>query len=151
VWLVFSNRCNKLAISFKIDVQILQYIELFEKISRAKTKDCFLFNDKICFMVIKGHLHKALGPNKKNITKLENLTKRRIKIIEYNDNVLQFIRNVLAPLKVVEIKNEDGIVTITGPDQKTKGLMIGAKASNLRAYEQIVQKYYPDIQELKVI
>lgn len=132
-------------------MQILQFIELFEKVSRAKTKDCFLFQDKICFMVPKGHLHKALGPNKKNITKLESLTKRRIKIIEYNDDVLQFIVNVLAPLKVVEIKNEEGIVTITGPDQKTKGLMIGAKAQNLRGYEQIVQKYFPDIKELKVV
>ncbi|MCA9478707.1 MAG: NusA-like transcription termination signal-binding factor [Nanoarchaeota archaeon] len=140
-----------MAISFKIDVQILQWIELFEKVTRAKTKDCFLFQDKICFMVVRGHLHKALGPNKKNVTKLENLTKRRIKIIEYNDNVLQFITNVLSPLKVVDIKNEEGIVTITGPDQKTRGLMIGAKAANLRGYEQIVQKYFPDIQELKVI
>ena len=141
----------KLAITFKIDVQIMQWIGLFEKVTLAKAKDCFIFQDKICFVVLKGHLHKALGPNKKNITKLENLTKRRIKIIEYNDKVLSFIPNVLAPLKVVEIKQEDAIVTITGPDQKTKGLMIGAKACNLRGYEQIVQKYFPDIEELKVI
>ena len=124
---------------------------MFEKVTRARAKDCFLFQEKLCFLVPRGDLHKALGPNKKNLPKLEELTKRRIKIIEYNEKALQFIVNVLAPLKVVEIKNEEGIVTITGPDQKTKGLMIGAKASNLRDYEQIVQKYFPDIKELKVI
>jgi NusA-like KH domain protein len=126
-------------ISFKLDVQILQWVALFEKVTRAKANDSFIFQERICFVVPKGHLHKALGPNMKNIAKLENLTKRRIKIIEYNEDVLQFIVNVLAPLKVVDIKNEDGIVTITGPDTKTKG------------YEEIVQKYYPDVKELKVI
>ena len=56
-----------------------------------------------------------------------------------------------APLKILEAKNEDDIVTLTGPDQKTKGLMIGAKAANLRMYEKIVQKYYPQLKEIKVV
>lgn len=126
-------------------------MHLFEKITRARLKDCIISGEKIFFVVEKGDLRKALGPNKKNITRLEELLKKRVKVIEYTQNELQFTINVLAPLRVVNIKNEDGIVTITGPDQKTRGLMIGARAGNLRLFESIVQKYFPDIKELKVI
>ncbi len=132
-------------------MQSLQWMNLFEKVTRARLKDFFLHNEKMYFIVEKGNLQRALGPQKKNVTKLEELLKRKIKIIEYTDNELQFVTNVLAPLRVVNITNDDGIVTITGPDQKTKGLMIGARAANLRMYESIVQKFFPEIKELKVI
>jgi hypothetical protein len=57
----------------------------------------------------------------------------------------------VSPLKVVEIVEGEGVITMTGSDQKTRGLMIGARAKNLRLYESIVQKYFPDIKELKVV
>lgn len=140
-----------MTLKFKYDVQTLQWMNLFEKITHARVKDCFINNEKLCFVIEQGNLRKALGKNKANIIKLEGLLKRRIKIIEYDKDVLQFIVHVLAPLRVTDIKNNDDVVTITGSDQKTKGLMIGARAANLRNYEKIVQKFFPDIKELKVI
>jgi len=136
---------------FKYDVQTLQWMSLFEKITRARLKDCFLHNEKLFFIVETGNLQKALGPQKKTLLKLEDLLKRKIKIIEYKSDMLRFIVNVFAPLKIVKIDDNEGIVTITGPDQKTKGLMIGARAQNLRMYEGIVQKYFPMLKEIKVI
>jgi N utilization substance protein A len=132
-------------------MQTLGWMNAFEKITKTRLKDCFSSHNRLCFVVQNGQLYKALGPKSANIKKLEGLFKQKIKIIEYDDDVLKFVVNVLAPLKVVEIKNEDSIITITGPDQKTKGLMIGAKAANLRGYEKIVQKFFPDTKELKVI
>lgn len=136
---------------FKYDMQTLGWMQAFEKITRARVKDCFVLQDKVCFVVEQGNLFKALGQNKKNIVKIEELLKRRVKIIEYDSNPLKFVANVLAPLRVSDIKEDNGIVTITGPDQKTKGLMIGARAANLRNFESIVQKFFPEIKELKVI
>lgn len=132
-------------------MQTLGWMQAFEKITRARVKDCFVLQDKVCFVVEQGNLFKALGQNKKNIVKIEELLKRRVKIIEYDSNPLKFVANVLAPLRVSDIKEDNGIVTITGPDQKTKGLMIGARAANLRNFESIVQKFFPEIKELKVI
>lgn len=138
-------------IKMKYDVDSLQKMALFEKVTKARLKDFFETETKLFFVVQKGQLQRALGPQKKNVQRLENMLKKRVKIIQYEQDVLRFIVNVLAPLKVVDIKEENGIVTITGPDQKTKGLMIGARAANLRMFEKIVQKYFPDIKELKVI
>lgn len=140
-----------MALKFKYDMQTLQIMNLFEKITKARIKDCFEHNDKLFFIVEAGQLFRALGPQKKNVQRLEELLKKRVKIIEYSEDLLKFIVNVMAPLRVVNIKEEEKIVTVTGPDQKTKGLMIGSRAGNLRMFEKIVQKYFPDLKEIKVI
>ena len=82
---------------------------------------------------------------------MENLLNRKIKIVAFNPIVMQFVANLLYPLKVADMKEEDGIITITGIDTQTKGLIIGARAQNLRNYESIVQKYFPEVKELKVV
>ncbi len=134
-----------------LDNDTLRLISLFEKITRARVKDCFEYKGKLTFIVEQGELGKALGKNKSNLVKIEKLLNRKVKIVSYHPDKLRFITNLLAPLKVLEIKEEEpGIITIKGPDAKTKGLMIGAKAQNLRATEEIVRKYF-DCKEIKVI
>lgn len=135
----------------KYDIQALQRMTHFEKVTHSRLKDLIENETKMFFIIEHGQLRKALGPQMKNVKRLEELFKKKIKIIEFDTDVTKFVVNVLAPLKVVDIKEVDGIITITGPDQKTKGLMIGARAANLRMYESIVQKYFQDIKELKVI
>ena len=135
----------------KYDVETLQLMSLFEKITRAKLKDCFLNRDKLFFVVQHGHLRKALGVKNENVHKLVKATNRNIKIVEFNPNVLEFTKNVMHPLKMEDISLDEGVITIKGTDTKTKGLMIGARAQNLRNYEDIVKKYFEEIKEIKVV
>jgi len=131
--------------------EILQFMSLFEKLTGAELKDCLILREKIIFLVEEGQIARALGKNKKNILRLEGALNRRFKVVEYSSDLLQFIKNMMAPLRIVEIKEEESVVTIVGPDEKTKGLMIGARAQNLREYEKAIQKYYPALKEIKVI
>lgn len=135
----------------KFDTQTLKLFNLFEKITRAKLKTITELKDRVVFIVEVGNLKKALGKNSENVVKLEESLNRKIKILEFNSNPLRFTTNLMFPLKIVEISmEEDGVIVIKGPDAKTKGLMIGAKAQNLRAYERIVSEFF-DIKEIKVI
>ncbi len=134
----------------KLDTQLIKFIALFERITRAHVKDCFFQKEKLVFIVGQGDLGKSLGKNKANLLKLEKLYNRKLKIVEFSPNMLQFIVNILYPLKVVDMKEEDGVVTITGPDAHTKGLMIGAMAQNLRNLEGIVNKFFK-VKEIRVI
>ena len=136
---------------FVYTMETMQRMSLFEKLTRAKLKDLIELEDKVFFIIEKGQLRNALGPQKKNVQKLEDIFKKKVRIVEYSDSVTQFVINLVSPLKVVEIVEDEGVITMTGSDQKTRGLMIGARAKNLRLYESIVQKYFPDIKELKVI
>ncbi len=132
------------------DTELLKLMALFESITHSQLKDCFFDREKLVFLVEQGEMGKALGKNKMNIVKLEKMLKRKVKIVEFNPNRMQFITNYLAPLRIVAIKEEGDIVTITGADTKTKGLIIGIKAQNLRNLEKIASKYFT-VQEIKVI
>jgi len=137
--------------SMKYDGELLEQIKVFENITKVPLKESFYFKDKLTFMVESGKMWKALGKNKTNLLRLEKLFNKQIRIIEFNDEMHKFIANLIAPLKIVSMTEEDGVVTLKGPDTKTKGLMIGSKAKNLRETEVVVKKHFPDLKEIKVI
>ncbi|MBD3208842.1 NusA-like transcription termination signal-binding factor [Candidatus Woesearchaeota archaeon] len=132
-------------------METMQLIKLFEQVTRARVKDLFHYRGRLTYIVEQGDLWKALGKNRANLLKLERLLNQRVKIVEYHPDKLQFIANLIHPLRIVDMNEDgDGVVTIKGPDTKTKGLMIGARAQNLRATEDVVRTYF-DCQEIKVI
>ncbi|KYK26151.1 hypothetical protein AYK26_00860 [Euryarchaeota archaeon SM23-78] len=132
------------------DTDMLKFMALFEKVTHARLRDCFFDREKLVFLVEQGEMGKALGKNKTNVVKLEKMLNRKIKIVEFNLSRLQFITNYLAPLRITDIKEEGDVVIVTGADTKTKGLIIGIKAQNLRNLEKVVGKYFK-VEEIKVV
>jgi transcription termination/antitermination protein NusA len=137
-------------IDIKYDADLLKFMSFFENQTRTKIKDCVMTDALALFIVQPGNIGKAIGKNAVNIKKLTASLNRKIKIVEFNPQVEQFIANYIYPLKVAEITLSDGIVLIKDEDMKTKGLIIGRNAANLRHLESIVQRYF-DIKEIKVI
>ncbi len=133
-----------------IKTEHIKLMGLFEKVTGARVKKFFETTMPI-FIVENGQMGKALGKQRINLQKLEQLLKKKVKIVEYNESFLQFVANVIQPIKPVDITEEDGIVTITGKDMKSRGLLIGKNAQNLRNNEKIVQQFFPQLKELKVI
>lgn len=137
----------------KYDSSIMGFISLFEKMSGAQIKDCFLDNVLGCltFIVQPGQLGRALGKKAENVKRLQEKINKRIRVIEFHPNMLEFIKNMVAPLRVEGIEQkEDGTVVIMGPDTKTRGLLIGRSAQNLRNLENNVRRYF-EVKEIKVI
>ena len=127
----------------------MKLMERFTSITRVGLRDCFIENDMAYFIVDKGNIGKAIGKNGSNVIRLEKIFNRKIKIVEFNSDLLQFIRNVAFPLKIKEIEAEDGRITISAVDLKTRGLLIGRAAKNLRNMESIIRRYF-DIKEIRV-
>ena len=127
----------------------MRYISLFESLTGAKVKDCVV-NDIILFIIHENEMGKAIGKHGSNIKRVENTLKKKIKLTEFNDDVSQFVQNLIYPLKAKEIKEEDEIVTIYGDDRKTKGLLIGRDRHNISFVNDIVKRYFK-IEEVKVI
>ncbi|MBD3313447.1 NusA-like transcription termination signal-binding factor [Candidatus Woesearchaeota archaeon] len=137
----------------KYDISLMKFMSLFENLTHASLKDCFIDEktNTLVFVVQPGQIGKALGKKAANVKKLENKLQRKIRIIEYHPDKLEFIRNMIMPLRAEDISaDEEGIVTITGSDTKTKGLIIGRNAQNLRNLEANVRRYF-DVKEIKVV
>lgn len=133
----------------KYDVDSMKFMSLFESITKAKLKDCVVRDNFILFIVQPGEIGRAVGAKGVNVRKLERLLKRKVKIVEFDPEPVNFIKNLIHPLKVKEITEEDGVYTLVPVDLKTRGMLIGRNASHLRAYEEVIKRYFP-VQELKV-
>ena len=135
------------------DEEIMKKMGLFEAITKAKLKDFFddPVQERLVFIVLPGELWKALGKKGANVKRLEEKFKRKLKIVEFSDDLVTFVKNMAMPLRVNDVSEEDGIVTIKHGDMQTKGLLIGKNARNLRNMESNIQRYFPDLKEIKVV
>ncbi len=132
------------------DAQLMKTMSLFETVTKTSLKDCFNSGDILYFVVEPEHMGKAIGKQGKNAKMLENLLKRRIRILEYSADIATFIKNLVYPIipKQVDINNDK--VVITGQDTKSKALLIGRNSINLNNYKEIVKRYF-EINEIRVV
>ncbi len=136
----------------KYDSTLMNYIKLFENITRAKLKDCIFNegNEQLIFIVKENEIAKAIGKKGSNVKRLEGLLNKKIKIVEFNSDIRQFIRNFIMPLQVKDIKDENNIVAIIGQDTRTKGILIGRESRNLNNLKDVVGRYFK-FEDIKVV
>ena len=129
-------------------MQIIGLINVFEKSTGAKVKDCFAEEDSLVFVVQPKELRKALENHGEKIRRLSYNIKKRIKVIEFNEDIQKFVTNLLYPMKP-EMEMQDNILVIHGKDAKEKGQIFGREKTNLKRMQGIVNKYFKV--ELKVV
>lgn len=132
----------------KYDQTIMKYMSLFDSITRAGLKDCII-DHAVIFVVNQGEIAKAIGKKGTNVRRIEKAINKKVKIVEYSPDIVSFIKNLVYPLKVKEVIQEDDIVTMIPTDSKTRGMLIGRGALHLRSYETVVKRYF-SLKELKV-
>jgi N utilization substance protein A len=135
------------------DEGTMKKMALFETITNSNLKDFFddPVQERLVFIVQPGQLWRALGKGSVNVKKLENTFKRKIKIVEFSDDLVTFVKNMARPLRVDDVSEEEGIVTIRHNDMQTKGLLIGKNARNLRNMEENIRRYFGELKEIKVV
>jgi N utilization substance protein A len=134
----------------KYDLETMKLMSMFESVTRSKLKDCIISESLVTLVVEEGEIAKAVGKGGSNAKSLERKLNKKVRIVEFSDDLVKFIQNMTYPAKIKEVKNEEGIVTITPADSQSRGLLIGRGASILRSYEAIVKRFF-DIQEIKVV
>ncbi len=123
---------------------------LFENLTKVKVKDVFLKGEAIYYVVWKKDLSKAIGPKGVMIKKIENLVKKKIKVIAFSENIEEFVKDLLYGFEVEKIEENEGIVKISCKNAKTKGLLIGRERKNLSGLKDIILRYF-DIKDLQVV
>lgn len=133
----------------KYDATLMKYISLFESLTGAKAKDC-IANEHILFIVHENEMGKAIGKHGSNIKRIEGMLNKNIRLVEFSNDIVQFIQNLMYPLIAKEIKEENGIVSICCHDTKTKGMLIGRDRHNINSISDIVKRYFK-VSEIKVV
>lgn len=126
-----------------LNQEIIGYINLFEKITGASVKDCFLDEGKITFVVNTGNMGLAIGKGGKNIKHASSVLNKPVNVIEFNIDPKEFLMNLLYPIKPKEIKMQDATLLIVANDTKDKGRIYGRERTNLKRMQEIISKYFP--------
>lgn len=132
----------------KLTLESIQQINLFEKITGAKVKDC-LIEDEITFVVEEGNVKKAIGEEHKNIRRMEKLLGRKVKIIAFNSNPVKFINNLLYPIRPIKVEVE-GSIALISVESSFKGKIYGRSRENLAKIKKILAKYF-NIKDVQII
>lgn len=125
------------------NLQTIGFITTFERITRTNVKKLLLDKKgQLVFIVEEGQAGKAIGKSGMNMRKLQRLLKKRIRVVEFNQDPIEFVKNYIAPLEVESITQKDDKIILSSQDTKTKGMLIGRNKQNIQELNSIVQKLF---------
>ena len=134
--------------AIKLSTDQMRLISLFQNITKATARDCLddEKKNKIIFVVSEGKMGLAIGKGGSNIKSLQNILKRDIELIEYFDDPIKFLKNILNPKFVNEIKldvRSDGSSQATViVDHGKKGLVVGRAGCNAEKARLFAKRYF---------
>ena len=134
--------------SIKLTMHEMRMISLFQKITKVTPRDCLddEKQDRLIFVVNEGKMGLSIGKNGSNIKSLQNLLKRNIELVEYYDDPIKFLKNVLNAKLISEVKigvrpdgSQQAIVLVNPGD---KGLVVGRAGRNAEKARLLAKRYF---------
>ncbi|MFX0041664.1 MAG: NusA-like transcription termination signal-binding factor [Candidatus Hodarchaeota archaeon] len=142
--------------NIRIDQKSMELISLFNNISGAIIKDCLIFrspennSEVVIFLVKKEDVGKAIGKAGEHVKDLKSRLQKNIDVIEFSEDLNQFIQNILNTTKNaikvqnIEIKESKNLkkTVIISVRPQDRGKAIGKEGSMIRKIKELVLRYF---------
>ena len=142
--------------NIRIDQKSMELISLFNHISGAIIKDCLIFkspennSEVVIFLVKKEDVGKAIGKAGEHVKDLKSKLQKNIDVIEFSEDLNQFIQNILnttknaIKLQNIEIKESKNLkkTVIISVRPQDRGKAIGKEGSMIRKIKELVLRYF---------
>ncbi len=129
-----------------MDTEGIRYIGIFESLTGAGVKDCVVNSEanKVILVVKKGDMGLAIGKGGSNITKVKDMIRKDIEVVEHSTDAKEFIENLFRPaeIKSVELLTDDDgkscayVAVLT----KQKGIAIGKNGERIKKVKLLVKR-----------
>jgi N utilization substance protein A len=132
-------------VTVKLDTEGIGYIGVFEHLTGAGVRDCLVNNEenKVTMVIKNGDMSIAIGKGGSNVTKVKELLKKEIELVEYSADVKEFIENLFRPayVKSVELLTKNGqSCAYVEVFNKDKGIAIGRNGEKIRKVKELVKR-----------
>jgi N utilization substance protein A len=123
-------------------------MSLFQSITSVTARDCVVDDkmDRVIFVVNKGQMGLAIGKGGATIRQLQNVVARKVELVEYSDDASDFVRNILNPQMVNDVKitvrtdgSKQAVVLV---DAKRKGVVVGKEGRNAEKARLLAKRYF---------
>ncbi|RLG21878.1 NusA-like transcription termination signal-binding factor [Candidatus Micrarchaeota archaeon] len=135
----------------KLSATELEYINFFEKKTKAVIKDCILNreNGDITIITKEGDIGLVIGKKGNVIKRLKKELGKEIHVYEYSDDPVQLIKNLLYPINVEKVEINDKIATVHTSQEERKRA-IGRNGKKINMVKEITRRYF-DIEDIRVV
>ncbi len=134
--------------SIKLSTDQMRLMSLFQNVTGATARDCVEDEkqNRVIFVVNEGKMGLAIGKGGSHIKNLQNIVKRNVEIVEYSDDPIKFLKNILNSKLVSEVKinkRDDGTLqAIVIVDPKKKGIVVGREGRNAEKARLLAKRYF---------
>lgn len=135
-----------------IDMQVMRYINLFDRVTRVPTKHCFVYNNTLIFVVPKKLVSRAVGPDGKNVKKISETFRKKVKVIampEKQEEISKFVSELVDPVSFNKLDLNKEVATLSAGRQN-KAALIGRNRAREKELESILKNLF-DIKKFKIV
>jgi N utilization substance protein A len=102
--------------------------------------------DRVIFVVNKGQMGLAIGKGGATIKQLQNVVAKKVELVEFSEDPVEFIRNMLNSEMVADVRISDrpdgtkqAVVTV---DARKKGAVVGREGRNAEKARLLAKRYF---------
>ena len=134
--------------SIKLTTDQMRLMSLFQNVTKVTAHDCIddEKQDRIIFVVNTGKMGLAIGKGGSNIKSLHNILKRNVELVEYFDDPVKFLKNMLNPKLVNDVrldKKQDGSLhAVVIVDPVKKGIVVGREGRHAEKARLFAKRYF---------
>lgn len=132
----------------------IRYLNLFEKMTKVRTKNCFFYNGYLIYAVSPKFVSKAIGEKGKNVKKISGILNQKIKIVPFPEDkenvesVERFFSGIFDPVKFKNIEIDENEIRIEAGKQN-KASLIGRDRQREKELKEIVKSFFG--KEVKIL
>ncbi len=124
--------------NIKLDSDTISSINVFSDVTGVMPRDCIKKDDQIIFVVSQGQAGLSIGKNGTKMKILQKMFGKDIIVIEYSDDPLKFLANIMRPNRLVS-----GYVANADSNAKVEASINGKiSAPRLKLAKTLLQRYF---------
>ncbi len=132
----------------KLTSDQLRLMSLFQNVTGATARDCVEDEkqNRVIFVVNSGKMGLAIGKGGSHIKSLQNMVKKNVELVEFDEDPVKFLRNMLNSKLVSEVKlnerpdgSKQAIVIV---DPRKKGIVVGREGRNAEKARLLAKRYF---------
>ena len=137
-----------MTLSIKLTTDQMRLMSLFQNVTGATARDCIEDEkqDRVIFVVNSGKMGLAIGKGGMHIKSLQNIIKRNVELVEFDEDPSKFLTNLLNSKLVSEVKintradgSKQAIVLV---DPRKKGIVVGREGRNAEKARLLAKRYF---------
>jgi len=137
-----------MTLAIKLTTDQMRLMSLFQNVTGATARDCIEDEkqNRVIFVVNSGKMGLAIGKGGMHIKSLQNIVKRNVELVEFDEDPAKFLTNLLNPKLVSEVKistrpdgSKQAIVLV---DPRKKGIVVGREGRNAEKARLLAKRYF---------